>query len=499
MAGAKIGFGSGSTELTEKGGFAKVTLPDLIAEPSSVGAAVMASENDSGAFTGTPFLYSPESDVDYRLRVSIDTLLDSENFNYTAQNTGKFNMAATTVAPTHTLSAFNTNPTNVGTSGGGVIYRSYTTFPVLGTGTLALDVEFALSAAPVTNNLKEIGLFTPSSTLATSPIDGVFLRITSAGIQGIISYSGTEASTGIIPIAFGSGTPYSLTANKRYQFIIYVCQREVFFWVNSGAGADCIARLVTPTGFGQPTALSSMPFCVRDYNSSTATTPPNLMLSNYSVRVGGSNVANLIASNTNAFNGGYQGGSGGVIGSLLFGTVTTGSIVAPTAVVPTNTTCANTGLGGTVYETTSIASGTDAIMLSYQLPTVPTATASTYSSPRRLRITGVSLSSFCVALLTGGGYMSKWYIAFGHTAVSLQTGEAATTKAPRRVLLPFMQSVSAAQAANTLITQNTYSFTFNNPIYVNAGEFVQLVKTNIGTAASAGTIGHNIVLDYCWE
>lgn len=499
MAGAKIGFGSGSTELTEKGGYAKVTLPDLIAEPSYIGAAVMASENDSGNFTGTPFLYSPESDADYRLRVSLDTLLDSENFNYTAQNTGKYSMSATTLVPSHTLSAFNTNPTNVGTSGGGVIYRSYATFPVMGTGTLSLDMEFALSGAPVANNVKEIGLFTPSGTLATSPIDGVFLRITSAGIQGVITYSGTENATAVFPISFGSGTPYALTANKRYQFIIYICQREVFFWVNSGAGADCIARLVTPTGYGQPTALSSLPFCIRDYNSSTATTPPSLMLSSYSVRLGGANMAN-IAQNTNAIYGSYQGLSGGTLGSLMSGTVTTGSVVPPTAAVPTNTTAAlGSGLGGTFYETVSLAVATDGIICSYQVPAVPTATAATYLSPRRLKISGVSIGSFVQTVVVGGPYAARFYIAFGHTAVSLQTAEAATTKAARRVMLPIVQLVTAAQAVSTLVSQNTYSYTFDNPIYVNPGEFVQLVTTHTGTAGTTGTVAHQVSFDYSWE
>jgi hypothetical protein len=500
MAGAKIGFGSGSTELTEKSGFAKVTLPDLIAEPSAVGAAVMASENDSGAFTGTPFLYSPEADVDYRLRMAVDTLLDSEIFNYTAQNTGKYNMLATGYVPSFTNSAFNTNPTNVLTSGSGVQMRTYATFPVTGTGTLSIDFEGSFSGAPVANHVTEIGAFLPAAAVTGAPIDGVFLRLNTSGMVGVVSYNGTENVTSVFPIAFGSGTPYTFTANKRYQFIVYVCQREVFFWINAGAGAELVARMVTPIANSQPCASSALPFSVRQYNSGVVVSPPNFQLGSYSVRLGGADFKNQIGVNTNGYVGAYQGLSGGTLGSLQFGTVTTGSIVPPTAAVPTNTTAAlGSGLGGTFYETVSLAAATDGIITSYQVPALITAAAATYTPQRRLRITGVSLASFVQTVVAGGPYVARFYIAFGHTAVSLQTPEAATTKAARRVMLPFLQLVTAAQAVSTLVAQNVYTFNFDNPIYVNPGEFVQLVTTHTGTVGTTGTVAHQVTFDYTWE
>jgi len=185
---------------------------------------------------------------------------------------------------------------------------------------------------------------------------------------------------------------------------------------------------------------------------------------------------------------------------LQFGTVTTGTVVNPTPAVCTNTTAAvATGLGGSAWETANLAVATDGILFSYQVPALPTATGATYVPQKRLRIDGISFSSYIQAALTGGPMCTKFQLAWGHTAVSLQTAEAATTKTARRLTLPQTQVVTATQAASTLVAQTLYDHKLVNPIYVNPGEFFQLVKSNTGTAATAGTIVTNVSLDYSWE
>jgi hypothetical protein len=86
--------------------------------------------------------------------------------------------------------------------------------------------------------------------------------------------------------------------------------------------------------------------------------------------------------------------------------------------------------------------------------------------------------------------------------VSLATAEAATTKAPRRQALPaFTQVVTAAQAVSTMVAQPGGSFIdFGDaPIFVNPGEFFQLVTKHVGTVATAGTIAHVVSFVYGWE
>jgi hypothetical protein len=117
-----------------------------------------------------------------------------------------------------------------------------------------------------------------------------------------------------------------------------------------------------------------------------------------------------------------------------------------------------------------------------------------------LAIRGIYCASYCQTALTGGGYNAQWSLAFGHTAVSLATGEGATSKAPRRKALPgFNQSVASGTAALANLAQPSSYHALTVPIYVNPGEFVQLVRKKVGAAPSAGVIAHTIDFDYGWE
>ena len=472
---------------------------DASANAADVGCVRSYSENDQGVITGAPFLFAPETDIDYRLRMSSDALLDTECFNYTAQNTGKHNMLATTLVPSFTLGAFNTNPTSLTTTAAGVQLRTYATFPVVGTATTAFDIELGFNAAPAANVIVEFGGGLLGAAVATTPIDGVFFRLTSAGLAGIMTYNGTETSTGIMPVVNG-GAAWTYTLNQKYQFIIYITQREVQFWINDGTGAVLYGRMQTPAGNSQPCASSALPMFLRQYHSGAAGAALSVALGSYSVRLGGPDLTDVVAVNSNGLHGAYQGLSGGTMGSSIAGTVTTGSIVPPTAAVPTNTTAALlSGLGGTLYETVSLAAAVDGIILSFQVPALPTAVGATYVPQRRLRVNGITLASFVQTVIAGGPWCARYYLAFGHTAVSLQTAEAATTKAARRVMLPFVQAVTAAQAVGTLVNQTTHIHKFVNPIYVEPGQFLQLVTTHTGTVGTTGTIAHQIQFDYSWE
>ena len=92
-----------------------------------------------------------------------------------------------------------------------------------------------------------------------------------------------------------------------------------------------------------------------------------------------------------------------------------------------------------------------------------------------------------------------WSLAFGHTAVSLATAEAATTKAPRRIALGF-QSVAVGAAVGALYTPDSISQWFDSPIYVNPGEFIAVVvKQIVGTATASQSIWYLVTFDAYFE
>ena len=94
----------------------------------------------------------------------------------------------------------------------------------------------------------------------------------------------------------------------------------------------------------------------------------------------------------------------------------------------------------------------------------------------------------------------QFSLAYGHTAVSLATAEAAAAKAPRRVALGYMTwAVGAAIGQGPQGGAITIDFG-DAPIFVNPGEFIQLVgKFLVGTATASQTISFVWQPLYGWE
>jgi hypothetical protein len=466
---------------------------DAYTDPMLIGSVRAMGEVDGGFLTALPLLRPLEVDADYRARVSQDCLFDEEVFNYTAQNTGKHNLLSTTMAATWTAGQFTTNSGSITTITTGVQLSTYAFFPCTGTTTLSLDSEIAFSAQPATNTFVEWGVG-QAGTQLVAPADGVFFRLSSAGLQGISSYNGTETSTGVFPLSGGTGT-WLYTNNKRYQFIIYQSMVEAMFWVNDGTGAVAMGRLPLPTA--QPRmsmAAGGQVFFKHRIVGGAASGSLQAFVGAYNLRQGGVNFTTTPSTSGSRTLGAYQGLSGGTMGSLA----NYANSANPTAAVPTNTTAAlGSGLGGQFWETATLAVNTDGVIQSYQVPV-----ASVNLPGRRLVIRGVGLMSYIQTVITGGPFVSQWSLAFGHTAVSLATAEAATTKAPRRIALPeFTQVVTAAQAVSTMVSQPGGAFVdFGDaPIFVNPGEFIQLVTKHVGTVGTAGTIAHVVSFVFGWE
>ena len=472
---------------------------NAISNSANIGGVRNFSENDQGSITGNAYLLSPETDDDYRMRVSQDIILDDELFNYTTQNTGKHTIiaAATNLAPSWTGSGYNTNPTGVTTTTSGATLKTYAMFSYVGTGTLSLDTELSFTAQPTSNTIVDWGLFQPGASNPFAPTDGVYFRLNASGLQGVLNYNGSETSTGVFPLSNGTGT-WVYTNNKKYQYILYVTTKDVEFWVNDGSGAVLLGELNIPAGQGTAFISTSQPFAIRHaIAGGAAGSSLSATLSRYNIRLGGIGMTTSLGDMGNRTLGSYQGLSGGTMGSLVGGTVTTGTLVNPTAAVPTNTTAAlGTGLGGQFWETVSLAVNTDGIISSYQVPA-----GSTTVQGRRLKLYGVMLNSHVQTVVAGGPYVAQFQLAFGHTAVSLQTAESATTKAPRRIMLPALtQLVTAAQAVSTMVSMPGGGYQkFEGPIYVNPGEFVQLVTKHIGTVGTTGTVAHIVQFDFEWE
>jgi len=481
MAGIRIeGNTSGNVAEVNASNELKVSIS---AADADSGKVRFVSENDAGAITGTPYLYSPETDEDYRLRVSQDLICDTETFNYTAQNTGKHAYANTTMTAAWTAAGLTTNSGNITTTTTGVNFGTYAEFPVIGSTELYCEIEAAFSAQPTSNTVIDFGLFRRGAANPYAPTDGMYFRLNSGGLVAVMNRGGVETTQSIT---------FSYTNNKVYQFLISGHEREVKFWIDG----TLYALMATPAADGQPFQSASLPFSVRHaIAGGAAGAALSLLVKDYTVSIGGSGMSTVPSTAGNRLQGSYQGASGGTMGSLA----TLPNSTNPTAAAPSNTALtANLpgGLGGQGVVTAAAAAATDGIWGSYQTPA-----GSTTTPGRRLVIRGVYLD----AVNTGAAVATtattlQFSLAYGHTAVSLATAEAAAAKAPRRVALGFLTWPVGAAIGQGPQGGRIFADFGDAPIYVNPGEFVALVaKFIVGTATASQTITFVWQPVYGWE
>jgi hypothetical protein len=486
MAGAKIGFGSGVTEVTgDSAGNVRVSVPDA-SDPNVVGAIRVFAENDVGTALGAaPWLVSYEADLDYRQRIALDVMLEDETFNYTAQNTGKYAYRNTTMTNAWATSGMTTNSGNITTATTGTSFVSYAMFPSQGTATLSADIEMAFTAPPTANTVIDFGLFLNATTNPYAPTDGAYFRLTAAGLQGVVNFNGVETATPVFSFAY--------TSNKKYQFILYAHHREVQFWINDGTSTDLYGRLTTPAGNGQPFSSAALPVAIRHaIVGGAAGAAISAQLGNWSVRTGGPGLLRSQEKAGNACYGSYQGLGGGTVGTLA-SYVNSADPTAAAAL--SNTAALVTGLGGQFRFNAAATAVTDGIVTSYQ---VPAGTASIQG--RRLVITGVNISCANLgAAVATTATTIMWSLAFGHTAVSLATAEAAAAKAPRRIPLG-INTWPVAAAIGAGPQNGDIYIPFDSGVYVNPGEFVALVaKFIVGTATASQAIWGTATFVYGWE
>jgi hypothetical protein len=332
------------------------------------------------------------------------------------------------------------------------------------------------------NSVVDIGLFRKGGTTPFAPTDGVYFRITSAGVTGVINYNGTEVQTGVF-------TNYVPAIADKSRWIISITENSIDFWINE----KLFGKLSKPQAAGQPFLSSTLPFSIRHANTSATASAVQFILTDYSVSLGGSIYQRSLGELGNAAYGSYQGLSGGTMGSLASYANSTN----PTAAAPSNTALtANlpNGLGGQGAVTAAAAAVTDGIWGSYQVPI-----GSISLQGKRLKIVRVKIDAINNgAVVATTATTLQFSLAFGHTAVSLATTEGATTKAPRRVALGFMTwpvgSTIGSQATSIVVDFST------SPIYVEPGHFVALVgKFLVGTATASQVINFVWQPIYSWE
>jgi hypothetical protein len=469
------GGGSSNLAAVDANGNLQVTTP-VAAEDA--GWIKIGSENDAGTISGTAYVLSPETTDDYQLRIGHDTLFDHETFCYAAQNTAKHTYSNTTITNAWSGGYLVTNSGLATTTTTGTLFQTRRYFPIIGSAALYFEFNAALTQTAVgANTVIDFGAFLAGGSTPYAPTDGAYFRWNNAGLFGVIN-NGSETTT--------SAFTFTPVANQNYKFTITVTESETEFWIDD----VLYATIPTPVSVGQPFASASLPLAIRHAHTGVAGVALSFKVSDYTVSIGGVNTTRTWDETMSGMGQhASQGASGGTMGSTA---LYTNSLAAGAGAAATNTTAAlGSGLGGQFAVQPTLTAGTDGIISSYQNPAGTTALPG-----RNLVIYGVKIDGLVTTAFTGGPVYYAWSLAYGHTAVSLATAEAATTKAARRIPLGIQTYVVTA-AVGTL--GQTVQVTFINPIVVQPGEFVQTVAKNLGTVTSAGVIVNLISFDAKWE
>ena len=454
-------------------------------DPNKAGLNGLSGIIDDGAVIGTPRGKRVWVTEGNGLVIAPRAIFWDDTFNATAQNTGKYRMAATTQTFAQAGGYAVLNNTGITTINTNSALQSYRTFPLLGSQELRVTFSsrFASATQHVANNVCEMGLFTATLPGGAIPTDGVFFRYNASNeLRGVVNYNGVEVQTAAI-------TPPSLNVNHDYMIIV---QNDVVtFWIDKQL-RGVITIVTDAPSQGQPFMQATVPVTFRQYiGGSAPATATKLEVSDIYISVLGLDSGrDWPTAKAGMGHMGSQGQNGGTMGSTAGYT----NNANPTAAVPTNTTAAlGTGLGGQFWETFSLAVTVDGIIQSFQNPV-----GAVGQTPRNLLINGLTIDSFVSTVLVGGPSIAEWVLNYGHTAVSLATAEAAAAKAPRRIPVG-VQAVTAAQAVSTLTSPGRLTAAFRNPIVVAPGEFVALSKKYVGTVGTSGVLSHLISYDAVWE
>jgi hypothetical protein len=448
----------------------KVALP---ADTAQAGASAFYSVNDDGERLGQRYLKSPETSQDYRLRVGTDTILFSDTFNATTQNTGNWKYAFTTMTMTQSAGFLNVNAAGTSTVSGNFAYlQSWRYFALQGTAPLAIEFTGQFTAVPTANEIVLFGM--GIATGAADPVDGVWFEFSSAGLYGVQRYNSGVATKTLL-----TATPAALGLSDNAKYVAVVGEREIEWWIDDVLYAES----VIPNANGQPFMSTALPLFIQKYNSGTVGSTPNMIFKLGDVSVTLMDISTQMTwANQMASSGlGMQGLNGGTMGSPQ---VQWANTALPTAAAATNTTAAlGAFLGGIFQMNAPATSATDVVIASYQNPI-----GGVNQTPRTMKLRGIKVDCVnSVAAVATTASVFAVAVAWGGTAVSLATAETgsfvtATTKARRIQPIGVVSfPVGAAIGAQATGIQ----FDFEAPIIINPGEFVQVVaKILLGTATA---------------
>lgn len=471
----------GNTWLT---GTITVALEASMGAPGAIFAATGGLAAAGATAIGYPSLVAPITDNNlvgqmafgeaYRLRVGNESLAFLDNFDGSTVNTVRWTQSNLTMSQTQAQTAFTLNANGTTTANTYSILTSTKSFQY--TGEYGTECRIKAQLTPQTNSVIELGFLACATTAA--PTNGVFFRITSAGVQElVINFNGTETTSTIATV---------LTAADYYTFVLYMygttARLDILSWDNS-LFATTILQI--PATQGALIQTGHIPVAARVYN--TATPPgaaPKIILTG--VTVSQLDLAGEKAWETQLGDIARFANTDPLAGTQLqqFANSSAPSTIASGSL--SNTAAAYTTLGGLFAFNTPASAETDYILFAYQVPT-----------GFDLLIWSVTIQTVLLgAQSTTTPTVLQWGLGVGSSAVSLATG---APNPPIRQAIGIQQSPKSASVGD-ILSPAQLIWTPRVPVVCYGGKYVHIILRVPSGNATTGQINRGIVtIDGCFQ
>jgi hypothetical protein len=472
MGGIRIeGTSSNVADVTSNNNL-KVALPTTAAQ---VGSVRLMSECDAGTITGTPTLRSPETTIDYRLRVGMDTMLDYHYFQEAQFYNNKFRLVQQTAtsASSGGYLILNNNASNQASIW--VYLDTINVFQVYA-GNAPLYGETIIRIDEVVNSFAffEFGFAgnrDGSNPYATN--DGAFFRLTSSGLIGVTKINNVETTTGVM-IA-------SLTLGQNYQCCVVFGNKEVQFFVD-----DILYVAPLTTGASFPVNIPGVRWFARFYQNASAATASKLKIGGYNIQQG-----DITPMYTPAVLAALSGGSMYTQqgGSSTAANYAVGTSASP----PAATLVANTSPGYNNQQVYwSWPSALTVGEAEYPILAFSPADATATQPSRSYICTSIEVGDITVtSAVTGGPLVLQWFCAFRSSGSALNnsenTGYITSSRSPRSIPMR-TQVIPASATAGTTVAGFRFDLSAS-PLLIAPDDFLHVyVRFHAGTSITASGI-----------
>lgn len=473
-AGYQLVQAIGATVAT---GSASVALDAGVGAPPDIQVAAGGMAAAGSAPVGYPALIAPLTDNNivgqfafgeaYRLRVGNESLGFLENFDGTTVNTVRWTQSTATMTQSQAQTSFDMNHNATTTASTYSILTSTKYF--MYTGEYATETRIKAKLTPQTNSVIELGFLACSGISA--PTNGVFFRITSAGVQElVINYGGTETTSTIAT---------ALSSSNYYCFVLYMYGRtarlDILNWDNS---LFATTTLQTPATQAALIQIGHIPVAIRVYNTASApASAPDALLSGVSVSQ--LDLAGEKAWETQLGDISRFANTDPLLGTQLqnYTNSTAPSTIAAGSL--SNTTAAYTTLGGQFAFNPPASAETDFILFAYQVPT-----------GFDLLLWSVSVQTMILAVQsTTTPQVFEWGLAVGSSAVSLATG---SPNPPIRQAIGMQQAPKSASVGDSMNPAQLI-WTPRVPIVCYGGKYVHIFVRCISSNLTPNQVMRGIV------